>query len=1351
MIKNIASFMLVLVFILSGITISFASQTSLPDKSNEIKLVSLDTTRIDHAKEKGMRSKFGVLQIPFIKNESQIKDSSVKYYANTLQGTVFITDAGITYSIRRKNITDESSKGWIIRESLLNAQRIQAEGITASETNVSYFKGKDKSNWKSNIPTYQEVSLGEVYDSIKLNLKAYGKKVEKIFIVEKGGNPENITVNLEGASGLMVNGNGELEIDTEMGTLKMTAPIAYQEINGKKVNIEVAYNIHTDTVNGHDSRVYGFKIGDYDKNYPLVIDPLLASTFIGGSDDDAANSITLDSSGNVFVAGYTYSFANDIFVAKLDSTLTELLKYTFIGGSDYESVSALALDSSGNVFITGYTYSYDFPTTQGAYDTTCGTDGNCNYDPYGFGSYGDVFVTKLDNDLITLMASTFIGGSDDESASALALDSSGNVFITGYTYSYDFPTTQGAYDTTCGTDGNCNYNPYGFGSYGDVFVTKLDNDLITLMASTFIGGSDDESASALALDSSGNVFIAGSTYSSSDDALDRYPTTQGAYNEDYRDIFVSKLDNTLTNLLASTFIGGTSGNSVSSIALDSSKNIFITGYTMSSDYPTTIGAYDRKCGTDGDCNGWYGDVFVSKLNNRLSKPLLASTFIGGSDDESASALALDSSGNVFITGYTYSYDYPTKNAYDNTCGMDGYCDYDSNMGYSHSDVFVSKLNNALTSLLASTFIGGSSDEGAFALTPDSSGNIFIAGYTYSNDYPTTQGAYDDTCGTDDYPCDGFYMDAFVSKLPPIFYTLTLTKTGTGTGTVTSSDGGITCGTGGTDCKEKYPKGTVVTLTAAADPDSTITGWTGCTASSDKTTCTVAMTAAKTATVTFTTYKLTVTKPTGGTVTTDPAGGISCGTGGTDCTENYKPVTPATPVTLNATPDDGYGIGTWTGCTASPDKTTCTVTMTAAKTAKVTFLSYNLTVKKAGTGTGTVTNDPTGPSCGTNCMKYPPSTSVTLTAAADPDSTITGWTGCTASSDKTTCTVAMTAAKTATVTFTTYKLTVTKPTGGTVTTEPAGGISCGTGGTDCTENYKPVTPATPVTLNATPDDGYGIGTWTGCTASPDKTTCTVTMTAAKTAKVIFLSYNLTVKKAGTGTGTVTNDPTGPSCGTNCMKYPPSTSVTLTAAADPDSTITGWTGCTASSDKTTCTVAMTAAKTATVTFTTYKLTVTKPTGGTVTTDPAGGISCGTGGTDCTENYKPVTPATPVTLNATPDDGYGIGTWTGCTASPDKTTCTVTMTAAKTAKVIFLSYNLTVKKAGTGTGTVTNDPTGPSCGTNCMKYPPSTSVTLTAAADPDSTITGWTGCTASSDKTTCTVAMTAAKTVKVTFSLK
>ena len=245
--------------------------------------------------------------------------------------------------------------------------------------------------------------------------------------------------------------------------------------------------------------------------------------------------------------------------------------------------------------------------------------------------------------------------------------------MTGYTYSPDFPTTSGAYDTSF----NGNYNNYDDGYDCDVFISKLDSGLTKLLASTYLGGSGSDGGNSLTLDTSGNVNVTGWTGSSS------FPTTSGAYDTSFGGGgFVSKLDSELTNLLASTFLGGVGY----SIALDTSGNVYVTGYTGSTDFPTTSGAYDTTF------NGGDYDVFVSKLNSGLTN-LLASTYLGGSGADEGYSLTLDTSGNVYVTGATKSTDFPTMSGAYDTFG--GYYDY--------SDVFISKLDSGLTSLLASTY------------------------------------------------------------------------------------------------------------------------------------------------------------------------------------------------------------------------------------------------------------------------------------------------------------------------------------------------------------------------------------------------------------------------------------------------------------------------------------------------------------------------------------------------------------------------------------------------------------------------------------------------------------------------
>jgi uncharacterized repeat protein (TIGR02543 family) len=772
-------------------------------------------------------AKLADLERGWVKNEGQW-DERALFSAPGYFGTTWITKDGqlVHVAVKKEECKDKTekaktcpSKSWVISERWVGGK---VQTITPEEelpTKVSYFIGNDPSKHKTNLPTYRYVSLGEVWSGIEVKLKATQKTVEKLFYVQPGADPSKIVVEVDGAKGLKLSKDGEIIIKTGLGDLKLSKPIAWQEKDGKKLPVEVSYKLI-------GKNRYSFVVAKADPSLPIVIDPLLASTFIGGSGWDQAYSIALDSSGNVYVTGKTFSsnypttsgaydtqcgtdgtcnFGSfDVFVSKLSNDLSQLLASTFIGGSDRDVAYSIALDSSGNVYVTGETVSPNYPTTSGAYDIS-----------YNGGS-SDVFVSKLSNDLSQLLASTFIGGSGFEYGRSIALDSSGNVYVTGFTTSSNYPTTSGAYDIS--------YN-----GFHDVFVSKLSNNLSQLLASTFIGGSDRDVAYSIALDSSGNVYVTGKTYSSD------YPTTSGAYDTSrngYSDVFVSKLSNDLSQLLASTFIGGGRDDVAYSIALDSSGNVYVTGETVSPNYPTTSGAYDTSY------NGGSSDVFVSKLSNDLSQ-LLASTFIGGSFSDRAFSIALDSSGNVYVTGFTTSYDYPT------TPGA-----YNRSYNFS-SDVFVSKLSNDLSQLLASTFIGGSGSDEAYSIALDSSGNVYVTGDTNSSDYPTTSGAYDRSF-------NGFY-DVFVSKLDsnlssgvgPVSYTLSISPTPTN-GTITSSPAGINCGSGGSACSASFTSGTTVTLTATPSTGYIFAGWTGdCSGCGTSTTCNITMTANKTCFAIFT--------------------------------------------------------------------------------------------------------------------------------------------------------------------------------------------------------------------------------------------------------------------------------------------------------------------------------------------------------------------------------------------------------------------------------------------------------------------------------------------------------------------
>ncbi len=677
-------------------------------------------------------------RMPFISNEGQV-DEHVKFYARTLGGAVFVTrDGKIFYHLPvyendgkqagrgameddgraslDRNKPNKTSRGVVLQETFMKADVNFVRGEGRSGTRVNYFQGVDKSKWRTNIAAYEVVSLGEVYKGVEVKLRAHGNNVEKLFFVQPGADAGAIRVRIDGADGLNVGHAGGLEVKTALGKVSFTAPAAYQEVDGKRRDIKVAH-----VIRGNE---YGFRVGEYDRTRELVVDPLLASTFLGGALDDVGYTIALNQNGDVYIAGYAYSEAfpttpgvysesfndglYDVFISKFDSDLTVLLSSTYLGGGDNEKCRSIALDQAGSVYVTGYTSSTDFPTTPGAYDEL------------GKGN-DDVFISKLNGDLTTLSASTILGGNSEEYSYAISLDPSGCLYVTGYTYSSDFPTTSGAYDEN------------GNGSY-TAFISKLDGDLATLVSSTRLGGGGQDYGFSLSLDQIGNVYVAGCTESTD------FPTTSGAYDEynnGNHDAFVSKLDSSLTTLLASTFLGGNEYDQGNSLVLAPDGSVYVAGATSSSDFPSTNLAYS------GSLNGAGSDIFVSRLDGDLNN-LLASTFLGGSLHDYGHFLALNADGDVYVTGRTSSSDFP--------CSSDA---YDDSHGWEY-DAFASKFSGDLTTLAASTFLGGGSHDSGHSLALGPIGDVYVTGYTYSTDFPTISGAYDESY-------NGEY-DVFVTKL-----------------------------------------------------------------------------------------------------------------------------------------------------------------------------------------------------------------------------------------------------------------------------------------------------------------------------------------------------------------------------------------------------------------------------------------------------------------------------------------------------------------------------------------------------------------------------------------------------------
>jgi len=714
-----------------------------PDNKSSITHVeSSPDHKVKKADRQAIIQKAMKLRMPFIANEGQM-NKEVSFYAKTFGGTAYVTQKGeMVYSFSgvdpKDKATDSAStpekiKGVTLKETLVGASVTSPQGDDRAQTKVNYFIGNDKSKWKTNIPTYNSVNLGEIYKGIDLSLKAYGKTVEKVFTVHPGADPKNIKLKMEGAKSLAINDKGELELETDHGQVRFSKPLAYQEKDGKRVNVQVAYHLENNT--------YGFRASDYDTSRPVIIDPVLRySTYLGGNDNDRGDDITVDADGNAYVTGYTQSSnfpgnfipggsggGLDVFVTKIDSTGTHL--YTsYFGGDDTDWGLAIAVDDLGNAYITGQTDSSDFPTSN----------------PYqsefqGGGNDGDVFITKLNPAGDNLAYSTYLGGLGNENGRGIAVDSLGNIFLIGSTGSYNddppFPTINGyKSDST------------GLGSTYVAFVSKIDpsqTGLDQLIYSTYLGGNLYDEGTDIAIDATGRICVTGKTQSSNFPTRNSYQASLGS---GYLDAFVTIIDPAQvgdSSLIYSTFLGGSHHDIGLGIAVDSLGQVYVTGATESKNFPTTANAF--KLDEDGE---GISDAFVAIIDPTKTgaNQLIYSTYIGGTDVDEAEDIALGPDGYINITGRTTSTDFDTVSPIHTHAG--------------NWDAFVTKIDPSKSGndqLIFSTYLGGSHIDRSLGIDAGPFGALYLTGYTWSINFPTTLNASQPDFG-------GGFSDIFVVKI-----------------------------------------------------------------------------------------------------------------------------------------------------------------------------------------------------------------------------------------------------------------------------------------------------------------------------------------------------------------------------------------------------------------------------------------------------------------------------------------------------------------------------------------------------------------------------------------------------------
>ncbi|HEY3025348.1 MAG TPA: PQQ-dependent sugar dehydrogenase [Pyrinomonadaceae bacterium] len=614
----------------------------------------------------------------------------------------------------------------------------KASGRDPLPGKVNYLIGKDPAKWRTNVSTFAKVSYEGVYPGIDLIYYGNQRQLEYDFEVAAGADPSLIRFALGGEAHPRISVEGDLIVRTSAGEVREHKPVIYQEVDGARQTIEGRYVLTT-------KREVRFEIGSYDCNRKLVIDPTLVySTYLGGTGDDLGSSIAVDSNNNVYLAGTTGSTnfptmgpaypansgLSDMFVTKINSAGSSIIYSTYVGGSGLDRASGIALDGAGNAYVVGRvdSSSVNFPTTAGVVAPT-----------YRGGDFDGV-VFKLNAQGNGLAYSTFIGAEDNDSTEGVAVDANGNAYLIGGSRSHGFPTTPNAYLSSNSGD-------------TDAYLTKINSTATAYLYSTLLGGSGTDRGSSVVVDAIGNAYVAG--YTGSTD----FPTENAFQNFSGGsfDAFVAKIDTNASgaaSLIFCGYLGGIADEKAYGIALDSgANNIYVAGQTSSNNFPVLNPAQPASGGAF--------DAFIAEISSTGAK--VYATYLGGSADDRATGVVVNSAGNAYVTGFTFSTNFPTVNALQI-----------ANRG--GSDVFVAKLNSAGSAFLYSTYLGGSGNESSTStvtstnpIALDASNNAYITGYTAATNFPTASPLQ---------AANGGGQDAFVAKIsdaaPASDYTLVAT-------------------------------------------------------------------------------------------------------------------------------------------------------------------------------------------------------------------------------------------------------------------------------------------------------------------------------------------------------------------------------------------------------------------------------------------------------------------------------------------------------------------------------------------------------------------------------------------------
>jgi len=696
----------------------------------------------------GLTSSKAIMSLPGRKGQSEVRDMMM----NKRRGA-----AGVKAMMKKRALTahHDSSPAAAVEMNLLGADpHAQLIAGDLQQGKVNYFLGKDPSKWHSNIPLYGRVSYRSIYPGIDLAFHGAGKQLEFDYLVNPSADAARIAVSFRGADSLHTDNAGNLILATSAGSIQLNKPIAYQSKNGGRELVDAKFVL---TGKNH----VAFELGPYDHNRELVIDPsLFYSTYFGGDGADYASGIAVDANGNAYVAGATDSTTipgNPTFVGGVDSFVTKLdpngllIVTSIFGGTQDDFPGGIAIDSAG-VYIAGTTDSPDFPASVGQ-----GFVGGPTADP------NDAYAVKLDLNG-NFVWGTCIAGTQSDTGLGVAVDSGHNVYVVGETFSNDLGGVGGGINPL--PHGNAVNLGAGVGN-DDGYIAKLTSDGSAYLLVSYIGGSNGDLATGVALDGSGNIYVSGETISND------LPTTLGSVqpacgtdancnatsSTSFDDAFVVSIAANLSGYNYVTYYGGSNVDDAFAIAVDpTTGNAFVTGTTASTDLLSPGTTFQSTlAGTQ--------NAFILELNSAGST-VTYNTYFGGDGTDFGLGIALDASDNIYFTGQTTS-----------SSGSFPLVNPTQALGDGGSDAFVSVLSIAQGQLLFSTFLGGGGDEDQFqgSIGLDSAQNIFVSGDTDSGNattdpFPTTTGAIDVTYGggtcTDSVgntvPC----TDAFIASYNP---------------------------------------------------------------------------------------------------------------------------------------------------------------------------------------------------------------------------------------------------------------------------------------------------------------------------------------------------------------------------------------------------------------------------------------------------------------------------------------------------------------------------------------------------------------------------------------------------------